>query len=142
MKMALVVCIVGVALALGFEGRAADVKEQLNSIGMKLIRIEPGSFVMGQAKGGDFDERPVHKVTIGKAFHIAATEVTNAQYERFDPGHKKLRGKKGVSKGDDEAVVYVSWHDAAKFCEWLSKKDCISSCTSSLTSTTSWSLAM
>jgi len=51
----------------------------MNSIGMKLIRIEPGSFAMGQVKGGDFDERPVHKVTIGKVFYMVATEVNNAQ---------------------------------------------------------------
>ncbi len=94
-----------------------------NSIGMKLVRIEPGSFVMGQVEGGDWDERPVHKVTITKSFFISATEVTNAQYEKFDPEHRKLRGKLGFSKLDDEAVVFVSWHDTVGFCKWLSKKE-------------------
>ncbi len=54
---------------------------------------------------------------------MAATEVTNAQYEQFDPEHRELRGKLGFSKQDDEAVVFVRWHDAVKFCEWLSKKE-------------------
>ena len=94
-----------------------------NSIGMTLVRIEPGRFEMGQAEGGDFDERPVHTVTITKPFHMASTEVTNAQYEQFDPAHRDLRGKRGLSKDDDEAVVFVSWHEAVAFCEWLSQKE-------------------
>ncbi len=95
----------------------------VNSIGMKFIRIEASSFLMGQKEGGDWDERPVHKVTIGKPFWMAVTEVTNAQYEQFDPEHRELRGKLGFSSQDDEAVVFVSWNEAAKFCEWLSKKE-------------------
>jgi len=95
----------------------------VNSVGMKFVRIQSGSFLMGQKDGGDWDERPVHRVTITKPFWMAVTEVTNTQYEQFDPEHRELRGKLGFSKQDDEAVVFVSWHEAAKFCEWLSKKE-------------------
>ena len=95
----------------------------VNSIGMKFVNIQPGSFQMGQDKGGDWDERPVHKVNITKAFGISATEVTNAQYEQFDPGHQVLRGKLGYSKEDNEAVIFVSWYDAVEFCKWLSEKE-------------------
>jgi len=96
----------------------------VNSVNIKFVRIEAGSFLMGQKDdGSDWDERPVHKVTITRPFWMASTEVTNAQYEQFDPNHRKLRGKLGFSKQDDEAVIFVSWHDAVKFCEWLSKKE-------------------
>jgi formylglycine-generating enzyme required for sulfatase activity len=95
----------------------------VSSIGMKFVRIEQGSFLMGQEKGGDLDERPVHKVTITRPFDMAATEVTNAQFEQFDPQHRGLRGKLGFSNDDNEAVVFVSWHEAAEFCKWLSKKE-------------------
>ncbi len=101
----------------------ASGEPSVNSIGMKMVRIEPGSFTMGSSSGGDFDERPVHKVTISKPFLIGATEVTNAQYEQFNRRHKKLRGNLGFSKNDDEAVVFVSWHDAAAFCRYLSNKE-------------------
>jgi len=33
------------------------------------------------------------------------------------------RGKNGFSREDDEAVVFVSWHEARAFCDWLSKKE-------------------
>lgn len=91
--------------------------------GLRMIEIAPGKFQMGSAgEGENFDESPIHKVTISHKFSISATEITNAQYEMFDPEHKKLRGKKGFSKEDDEAVVFVSYYDALSFCEWLSKK--------------------
>jgi len=94
-----------------------------NSLDMKLVRIAPGSFNMGSPSGGDFDERPVHKVTLTRSFYLGTTEVTNTQYEQFDPAHRKLRGKLGFSKEDNEAVVFVCWADAGRFCEWLSAKE-------------------
>ena len=94
-----------------------------NSLGMRFVRIEPGSFVMGQAKGGDWDELPVHDITITQPFYMAVTEVTNAQYEQFASEHRALRGKDGISQDDDEAVVHVSWYEAVAFCQWLSEKE-------------------
>jgi hypothetical protein len=54
---------------------------------------------------------------------MGVTEVTNAQYERYDPAHKELRGKLGFSKLDNEAVVFVTWEDAKGFTEWLSEQE-------------------
>ena len=51
---------------------------------------------------------------------MSATEITNAQYEAFDPTHK--RGEQGFSTGDDEAVIMVSWDDAMAYCQWLSEQ--------------------
>jgi hypothetical protein len=50
-------------------------------------------------------------------------EVTNFQYELFDPEHKQLRGAEGLSNEDDDAVVNVNWYDAQAFCQWLSDKE-------------------
>jgi sulfatase modifying factor 1 len=94
----------------------------VNSIGMEMVPISPGKFAMG-SESGEFDERPVRQVEISHGFSISATEVTNAQYEKFDPAHKSLRGKHGLSKNDDEAVIFVSWQDAVRFCQWLSQKE-------------------
>jgi len=107
-------------------GRTEDLpreKTYVNSLGMTLVRIEAGTFTMGSPTGGDFDERPVRKVTVSRPFYLGATEITNAQYEAFDPAHKELRGKLGFSTEDDEAVVFVSFWDAIRFCQWLSKKE-------------------
>jgi len=97
-----------------------------NSVGMKMIEVPAGSFVMGSGSG-DWDEEPAHEVTISRSFYMSETEVTNAQYEQFDPAHAAYRQPQTynlqtvhMSTGDDEAVIYVSWHDANNFCRWLS----------------------
>ncbi|GAB3249531.1 hypothetical protein GCM10027347_06690 [Larkinella harenae] len=98
--------------------------QETNSLGMKLVTVPAGRFYRGsEGEGEDYDEAPVHRVTISRPFRMAITEVTNAQYEAFDPEHKKLRGKAGFSKDDDEAVVFVSYAEAVAFCDWLSKKE-------------------
>jgi formylglycine-generating enzyme required for sulfatase activity len=121
-----------------FADRIPREKTYTNSIGIKLVRIEPGAFEMGfgdkplpqelvtkksHFPNGDFDEHPTRTVTITRPFYMAACEVTNAQYERFDPAHKQWRGRSGYSRADDEAVVFVNWHDAIRFCRWLSGKE-------------------
>src|SRR5262245_58942653 len=112
------------ALVAGLVQAEDDRKDEeiTNSIGMKLRRIEPGEFLMGQGDGPpktrrefeqrDEDEAPAHKVVIGKAFYLGTYEVTNAQYERFDAEHRKRRGKDGATKEDDEPVTFVTWQQA------------------------------
>ena len=56
------------------------------------------------------------------SFRVSATEITNAQYEAFNPSHKAMRGHKGFSRADDEAVIMVSWEEASAYCEWLSRR--------------------
>lgn len=91
---------------------------------IETVEIPAGSFYMGSnGEGEDADEAPVHRVTISQSFRMGKTEVTNTQFEAFRPSHKSLRGKDGVSKEDDEAVVNVSYQDAVDFCKWLSEKE-------------------
>ncbi len=123
----------GMMCLLGSAPSQEEQEAHTNSIGMKLVRIEPGEFMMGQGEAPpttkegwyerDYDESPAHKVRIMKAFFMGTTEVTNAQYEQFDAKHKELRGKFGSSKADDEPVTHVTWQQAVDFCNWLSKKE-------------------
>lgn len=93
-----------------------------NSLGMSFVLIEAGSFRMGSADG-DFDEKPIHHVEISHPFFMAVTPVTNAQFEKFSPEHAALRGKQGLSREDDDAVVFITWDEAADFCDWLAVKE-------------------
>ena len=65
---------------------------------------------------------PLVEIPGTEGLRMGTTEITNAQYEAFAPSHKALRGYKGFSKADDEAVILVSWDDANAYCEWLSRK--------------------
>lgn len=101
----------------------------------KLVLIPAGTTVVGTSTAsslgggvaldgrpyGDFDERPQRTTVQVSAFRIGATEVTNAEYERYDPAHRLLRGfEHGYSIGDNEAVIFVSQENATRFCDWLS----------------------
>lgn len=98
----------------------------VNSLGIKMAHIDSGEFIMGSRGYGaveDRDEAPAHLVRIESPFLMSATEITNLQYEQYDPTHRALRGKNGFSTEDDDAVVFVSYDDAVGFCKWLSAKE-------------------
>jgi formylglycine-generating enzyme required for sulfatase activity len=97
-------------------------EQETNSLGIELVAVEPGNYLCG-SKDGNFDERPVHQVSISHSFLIGVTPVTNKQFEQFDPSHRQYRGLHGISNGDQEAVVYVTWHQATEFCKWLSERE-------------------
>jgi formylglycine-generating enzyme len=86
-----------------------------------LLHIPEGWFLMGSENGQDC-ERPIHRVWVD-AFQLAATQVTNAKYARF------LRATSVMPPPfwDDanfnhpaQPVAGVSWHEAVRYCEWLS----------------------
>ncbi len=74
-----------------------------NSIGMQLVRIPSGRFMMGgrstperiaAAYGEEADsfrnEHPIHEVTISKPFLMGATEVTKGQFRQFVEAEKYI----------------------------------------------------
>ncbi|MCU1239067.1 MAG: aerobic sulfatase maturase family protein, partial [Candidatus Solibacter sp.] len=116
---------------------AEGARQTTNSIGIALVEIPAGSFQMGvdstpipaellkgpngviydrPSNEGDYDEAPVHQVTISKPFLLSVTEVTVEQFQKFRPGY---RGSAHYAP----YVSGVSWNDAVAFCEWLSKKE-------------------
>jgi len=70
------------------EHRLAPLSEasKVNSLGMALVSIPAGEFVMGSSAlehGHVANEAPPHRVRISRPFEIGAHEVTNAQFEAF-----------------------------------------------------------
>ena len=59
----------------------------------------------------------LHETSVDAAFELACYQVTNEQYELFDPAHRQRRDE--YSQEDRCPVIYVSWYDAWAFCRWL-----------------------
>lgn len=101
-----------------------------DGIALDLVLIPAGSFVMG-CNDGYPDEAPTAPVTIDEPFWMAVTEITNAQFEAFNPDHdSKVEhrfsmqfGVRGFYvNGPEQPAVRVSWDEATAFCEWLTAK--------------------
>jgi len=116
-----------------------------NSIGMVLVPIPAGEFMMGSRLSAAvvtkrFDvhpmvsenEHPLHHVKLTKSFHLGRTLVTQGQWKAV-MGTTPWKGKflfvlrekcrRCVKEGDDYAASYVSWDDAVEFCRKLSEKE-------------------
>ncbi len=155
---------------------AVPAREFENSLGMKLVLIPAGEFLMGSDETPEVlakaypqydparfkqlgDEAPVHKVRISRPFFLGRHEVTVGQFTKYlqasgnvpesisdgtggygyNPAYdpkKTARGdafegrdpkyswhNPGFKQGDDHPVLNVTWHDAVKLCEWLSRTE-------------------
>jgi formylglycine-generating enzyme required for sulfatase activity len=76
---------------------------------------------MGSEAGQDV-ERPIHRVWVD-AFHMATTQVTNAQYSRFV--HETQSSpppfwNQAHFNHPQQPVVGTSWLEAMAYCNWLS----------------------
>jgi formylglycine-generating enzyme required for sulfatase activity len=88
-----------------------------NNITMRFVIIPAGEFLMGSSDnetGQDGDEGPQHTVRLSKPIAMAATEVTQEQYEHvMGTNPSKFRAL-------HNPVEQVSWADAVAFCKKLS----------------------
>ena len=91
-----------------------------NSIGMELIEIPAGKFMMGCSENDRYcgnDEAPV-PVTLTKPFRLGKTEVTQGQWQSV-MGTEPWKGLFNVVAHEDSPAIHVSWDDATAFCEKL-----------------------
>ena len=90
--------------------------------GPQMALIPGGTFRMGS--GGmtaSADEYPPHDVTV-QPFAISQHEITVAEYAKFAKATRR-RLPRGVSKGKGtHPIVSVSWNDAIRYTQWLTKE--------------------
>jgi formylglycine-generating enzyme required for sulfatase activity len=104
---------------------------EVNTLGMKLVRIEPGIFLMGLPADVErsLNKNPwygpmyiQHEVRLPRPFFMGAYEVTNKEYEQFDPRYQRPAYQRGHA-GDNHPVQPVPWRKSQEFCRWLSQKE-------------------
>jgi formylglycine-generating enzyme required for sulfatase activity len=95
-----------------------------NSIGMKLVYVPAGRFLMGSPETEPerhADEGPQHLVAICRPFYIGMFSVTQREYEAV-MGDNPSHFKQAIDGGPTYPVESVSWHDAMEFCRKLSSR--------------------
>jgi formylglycine-generating enzyme required for sulfatase activity len=116
-RLSLALAVLTASVAGSFGEPAADVVT--NSVGMRMVRLAPGTFLMGSPPGAPSrqEEEILHGVTLTRGFRIAATEVTERQWLAVMPQGRSPQA------GEDRPVASVSWKEAHEFCVELSRKE-------------------
>lgn len=92
---------------------------------LKMALIPAGTFLMGSPsyeQDRSEYESPQRWVTISKDFYMGIYEITNAQYQAFQPTHDSGTWWDFSLNGNNQPVSDVSWHDAITYCEWLNQR--------------------
>jgi len=100
----------------------------VNGQGQTMVVIPgPVEFLMGSptTEVGRQDYEAQHKKRIGRTFALAAKSVTVEQYRKFDKGYQLPAV---YTRTADLPVVGTSWHQAAVYCNWLSKEEGLDEC--------------
>jgi formylglycine-generating enzyme required for sulfatase activity len=118
---------VDVILKTPAQAKAAATPPKLRTAASQALRlVQPtGSFRMGASRreAGRRANESQRLVELTRPFYLALREVTNAEYRRFRAAHDSGSAE-GVSlNGDNYPVVNISWDDAARYCNWLSRQD-------------------
>ena len=119
-----------------------------NSIGIKLVYIPAGEFMMGSSRSAaelarEYDtkeeyfanELPQHTVRISRGFWMGQTEVTQSQWQAImgtsvsqqiakaekDNNFKVETFVRGL--GSNYPMCLINWDEAAEFCKKLSQKE-------------------
>jgi formylglycine-generating enzyme required for sulfatase activity len=97
-----------------------------NNLALEMIILPGGVFWMGSQEaeqGRESHEEPQHQVTI-EPFCMGRFTITQAQWRaiaNLPTIHRFLNPEPAQTKGENQPVEQVSWHDAMEFCARLAK---------------------
>lgn len=89
--------------------------EIVNSAGIRMRLIPPGSYVMGSPVGeeGRWEHETQHVVSIGRPFYLSVTEVTQKQWNAVMPSESFW------FEGERRPAEEVTWYDCHRFTQAL-----------------------
>ncbi len=101
-------------------------------ISLDLAFIPPGTLSPDRDPGPS-SGRAVQRAVIPRGFWMSRHEITNEQFAVFEPAHDSrlehgdflqfsLEERGYPLNGPQQPVVRVSWREAMRFCEWLTRR--------------------
>ena len=121
--------LVNVTLLTEAAARKAAMKSSITTpLGQTLVLVDPSieaqnPFTMGASRRdpGRRANEVEHAVELRRAFYLASTETTNAQFRQFEATHDSGLIESYSLDRDHQPVAGISWQQAASFCNWLSR---------------------
>jgi formylglycine-generating enzyme required for sulfatase activity len=91
--------------------------------GTVMILVRPGRFTMGASRRdpGQRANETLREVHLVRPYYLGATEVTNAQFQKYRPKHPSGRFGSLALDVPSHPVVNLRWEDAAGYCNWLNE---------------------
>ena len=113
------------------EARKAAIEPKIiSALGQTLVLIDPAiaetsEFTMGAARrdAGRGANEVERRVDMKRAFYLATSETTNAQFRQFTADHDSGQAGGNSLNREFQPAVRLSWQQAASFCNWLSRKE-------------------
>lgn len=100
----------------------------LTPTGASLLLVEPGQFTMGSSRReqGRRSNEVLRRVELTRPYYLGASEVTNAEFRRFQADHNSGAIDGNSLDADDQPVVNVTYEQAIRYCNWLSLEEGLS----------------
>jgi len=101
----------------------------VNGQGQTFVTLDAGEFQMGspESEAGRSTREVLHQRRIGRRFAISTKEVTKAQWRDFA---KTVRVRPADQeqlepyvRTEDSPMVWMTWYEAAWYCNWLSEQE-------------------
>jgi formylglycine-generating enzyme required for sulfatase activity len=107
----------------------------VNSVGMTMLRIPEGAFCRALVRELGTEDG-VQEVRLTRPFFLSDRETSRALFRQFmddtDYRHENPKDRSGPTKRvtttPQHPIEEVTWYDAAKFCNWLSRKEGLTPC--------------
>lgn len=116
-----------VALKTLEQARLEQIKPVITTAaGQQLKLFRPaGRFTLGASRRepGRRANESLRTVQLQRPFYLGLDEVTNDAFRQFDAEHSSGTVLGSSLDGPRQPVVRVSWEQAARYCNWLSRKD-------------------
>ncbi len=104
----------------------------VNTQGQTFVLVDATEpFMMGSPESDpdhQSQEMPQHRRLIGRRFAISTTEVTKAEYRKFQEAAKAFdlvdnEQLASIVRTEDSPQTAMTWYEAAWYCNWLSKTE-------------------
>ena len=91
--------------------------------GTTMVRIDVDDFMMG-TENPPYPSERLHRRRVSRSILLGTTEITFEQFQKFvhASGEDVVGPLASAPRASDSPQMYVTWHHAASYCNWLSSQ--------------------